>query len=150
MPTRIPALLIVMLCTCYSEPGSAALGGSIDSVTADQRVFQAERHSSTTAAYEVHQLTMPSGTTVREYADVSGRVFAVTWRGQLRPDFKQLLGDSFTRVSEAARLPHPDHHALLIHQPDLVVESTGHMRAFAGRAFLPLVVPAGVDAGSLQ
>jgi hypothetical protein len=33
---------------------------------------------------------------------------------------------------------------------DLLIFSTGHMRAFAGHAFLPLAVPAGVDIGVIQ
>jgi hypothetical protein len=31
-----------------------------------------------------------------------------------------------------------------------VVQSGGHMRAFAGRAYLPQAIPSGVDIGDLR
>jgi hypothetical protein len=33
--------------------------------------------------------------------------------------------------------------------PGLIVESGGHLRAYAGRAYLPALVPAGVPAADL-
>jgi hypothetical protein len=147
---RLFTLLTVGLGLCYCEASSAALGASVESVGADMRVFRAERRITPQPGYEMHELTAASGTVVREYADKAGHVFAVTWQGQFRPDLQQLLGDSYARFSAAAQLPHPARRALTVHDSDLVIESTGHMRAFAGRAYLPRAVPAGLDVGALQ
>ena len=37
-----------------------------------------------------------------------------------------------------------------ISSPDLVVESSGHMRAYVGRAYLPLLVPTGASTADLR
>jgi hypothetical protein len=43
----------------------------------------------------VHRLQLPSGTSVREYADAGGTVFAVAWDGPTKPDLNQLPGQYF-------------------------------------------------------
>jgi hypothetical protein len=49
-----------------------------------------------------------------------------------------------------AALNHPGlHRSLRVALPELIVESGGHLRAYAGRAYLPALVPAGVPAADL-
>ena len=88
---------------------------------------------------------------MREYSGLDGNVFAVTWHGPFIPNLRQMLGRYFDEYAAAAQTqPHPDHHHLQIALSDLVVQSSGHMRAFSGRAYLPQSIPAGVSLGELQ
>jgi hypothetical protein len=91
-----------------------------------------------------------SGTVVREFAVSSGKVFAVTWQGPVKPDLSQLLGPHFNRLVAAGPSPHSDHRSLRLQAPDIVIESGGRMRAFAGRAYLPALVPDSVNLGGIR
>jgi hypothetical protein len=133
----------VVLCWCVALPIAcqAALGGALDSVAADQSAMQASRRVADYSAYQVHELTLSSGTVAREYVTPSGTVFAVVWQGPRQPNLDQLLGVHFARLVEAEKAPHRDHRRLAMHAPDLVIDSGGRMRSFAGRAYLPTLVP---------
>jgi hypothetical protein len=90
----------------------------------------------------VHEITTSYGTVVREYISPGDKVFAVSWRGPVNPDLRQLLGDYYTQYEQAASMPHPGgHRHLAIEQPGLVVQVSGRMRAFQGRAWVPGLVP---------
>jgi hypothetical protein len=127
----------------------AALGQNAASIDSDQAQMHALAHSVTTQpAYTVHLLTLPSGTLVREYLGANGTVFGVAWEGPTLPDLKALLGTSFDAyaAATATRRATP----LAVSTDSLVVYSGGHLRAFAGHAYLPQAVPAGVAVGVIQ
>lgn len=127
----------------------AALGQNAASIDSDQAQMHALAHSATTQpAYTVHLLTLPSGTLVREYLGANGTVFGVAWEGPTLPDLKALLGTSFDAyaAATATRRATP----LAVSTDSLVVYSGGHLRAFAGHAYLPQAVPAGVAVGVIQ
>jgi hypothetical protein len=65
----------------------------------------------------------------------------VSWRGPVMPDLRQTLGEYFQRYQEATAAPHVGHRQLSVDRPDLVIRSSGHMRAFYGRAYVPSLVP---------
>ena len=99
-------------------------------------------------AYALHEIRSASGTMIREYVNASGTVFAVAWDGPWLPDLRQVLGDHFDRYqavmqSTAARADRArrgrDRRA------GLVVQMSGHPRAFTGRAYLPALLPPGVQ-----
>ena len=103
------------------------------------------------AVYTVTQSTLDSGTVVREYSDANGTVFAVSWKGPTLPDLRTLLGDKFTvMTSNAAKRPKAGHSQLAVEQSDVVIVSNGHMRAYAGQAWIPAALPAGFDTGSIE
>jgi len=104
------------------------------------------------AAYALHEIQTPTGTAVREYLSRSGKVFAVAWQGPWLPDLKQLLGPYFAQYRQAVQTPkaHTGHSPISIRQSNLVVQQTGHMRAFAGRAYLTDQLPSGVTAESIR
>ena len=144
------------------HPALAALGGNADSVAADATIFEANgvRHTSRSAlnapaltAYNVEQMTTPSGIAVNEYVGTDGRVFAVTWRGRRPPDLATLLGAYFTQYQHAANAggltAHGLHHAS-VRGSAVVVETAGHMRDMWGRAFLPAMLPSGVEQSEIQ
>jgi hypothetical protein len=139
------------LLTALACPAFASLGGDDASVHGDADRGHAQVHITPTVNYDVEDFTDDSGLTVREYLTRSGKVFAITWKGPVLPDLPTLLADSFSRFKNAlqqAPQPATRGHTHLAQQ-DLVVESDGHMRAFAGRAYLPGLVPPGVDVDAL-
>lgn len=141
----------MMIMTAAPVTGRTALGGDAASVTADRQSMKGTLAAEQRNGYTVDTIKTPAGLAVREYLS-SGSVFAVTWSGPLLPDLRQLLGGYFDRYLQAARdarARHGRRSALAIQQPDLVVHSGGHMRSFVGRAYLPAMVPSGVDAEAL-
>jgi hypothetical protein len=127
----------------------ATLGQNVSTVDNDQARLRAAAHTVITqSAYSVHVMTMPSGTLVREYVASNGVVFGVAWQGPTLPNLKSMLGASFDQyvAAVATRRGTP----LAVASSDLVVYSGGHLRAFAGYAYLPQAVPAGVDVGVIQ
>lgn len=130
---------------------SATLGEPASSVQTDGVQLQGSIKESDRGAYRVHEIQLPSGTLVREYSGLDGNVFAVTWHGPFMPNLRQMLGRYFDEYATAAKTQsHPDHHHLQIALSDLVVQASGHMRAFSGRAYLPQSIPGGVSLGELQ
>ncbi|MDR6494873.1 hypothetical protein J2797_004789 [Paraburkholderia terricola] len=127
----------------------ATLGEKVSSVGSDQVRMRATAHSVTSqAAYTVHLITLPSGTVVREYVAGNGIVFGVAWEGPTLPDLKATLGEAFDRYVAATAMRRTT--PLAVSSDALVVFSAGHLRAFAGYAYLPQAVPAGVDASVIQ
>lgn len=99
------------------------------------------------ARYTIVQHPLDSGTTVQEFVDGSGVVFAVSWSGPFLPDLKELLGTHFDAM--AAQGPGAQHARLALKTADAVIVSTGRMGAFEGRAWLPARLPAGFDPRSI-
>ena len=127
----------------------AALGQQVDSVAADATHLTAIAHASVVQGnYIVHAMTLPSGTVVREYAASNGFVFGVAWEGPTLPDLRTTLGASFDRF--VAANPTRGGGPLAVSADDLVVYSSGHLRAFSGHAYLPQALPAGVDASVVR
>jgi hypothetical protein len=102
------------------------------------------------ANFRMHEIQTSSGTVVREFAGLDGTVFAVAWAGPTLPNLRQTLGRYFDGYVKGAKANRLGHHHLSIQQSDLVIESSGHMRAFSGRAYLPSALPAGVSVGELR
>lgn len=131
-----------------SIPAHATLGGNVASIASDAAAMHATAHTVTTqAAYAVHTLTLPGGTVVREYVSTAGAVFGVAWNGPTLPDLKTTLGASFDTYVAANATRHVNEG---VSTDSLVVVSGGHLRAFAGHAYLPPSLPAGVDANTIQ
>lgn len=143
-------LLIGLL--LLSNPCQAALGdkraasASAPSDNATQR--RAQTPALQAAGVSRQSTLLPNGTTVVEYLDPSGTVFAVSWVGPVLPDLPATLGSYFPqftaeiqRLGRAARAG----GVLNLRTTDLVVHSKGRMRNFSGYAWAPALVPAGLD-----
>jgi Protein of unknown function (DUF2844) len=122
-------------------PAFAALGGDASSVEADTAKMKGQARATPAGGYTVSEITLPSGTVVREYVSSEGKVFAVTWSGAAIPDLRQTLGTYFEEYKAAAAGSHLGHHHLAIQQPDLIVNTGGHMRAWRGKAYVPSLLP---------
>jgi hypothetical protein len=133
-----------------SSSAIAALGGDEASVATDQVRMKASRRVFNTPQYTVHEIQTPSGTLVREYISAQGQVFAVAWKGPFLPDLQQILGSYFNEYGNAASSKHTRRGPVLVQQPGLVIQSGGHMRAFSGRAYIPLLLPVNMTLDEIQ
>jgi hypothetical protein len=87
---------------------------------------------------------------IREYVTPAGKVFGVSWTGPTIPDLTQLLGTYNTEFQTAVHAKRGRRDSAAVHNPDLVVESSGHMRSFHGRAYLNSMLPGGVTEDVVQ
>ncbi len=124
-------------------PAQATLGGDAASIATNERHLGATRRVKSLPGHECHELHLPSGPVVREYLSPGGSVYAVSWHGHGMPDLRELFGAYFPQMATGHR--RGGRHQMVLTGNDLIVESTGHGRLFTGRAWVPSLVPAGVD-----
>ena len=151
-----PAIVLMFFVTvlqgalAYAALGSAPSDFGGTPVRA-ARSLAAAGNNTANAVYTVSQSTLDSGTIVREYTDAAGKVFAVSWSGPTLPDLRTLLGTKFSALTDATgRRTQAGHSQLALNQSDVVIVSNGHMRSFAGHAFIPSAVPAGFDTNTIE
>lgn len=144
----LAALAVVVFCL----PALAALGGDVSSIEADSAHMKASINVTQSDGYEVHEMKATSGTVVREFVSPTGRVFAVAWYGPFMPELQQILGSYFQQYSSAlqSQKKHYGRAPLNIQQPGLVVQESGRMRAYVGRAYIPEMLPAGMKADEIK
>jgi hypothetical protein len=146
--------LVPLLLAVTPAGANAALGGSVTSVDADRVHIQgALMRIVQTGPFALHEIRSSSGTMIREYVNSSGTVFAVGWDGPWLPDLRQVLGDHFDRYQAAMQSrqhARTARGAVVIDEPGLVVQMSGHPRAFTGRAYVPALLPAGVQLESIR
>jgi hypothetical protein len=140
---------LVLLLLLMPSPAFAALGGDQASIDADVAQMKGTRTVTSNERYVIHEIVLPSGTSVREYVS-AGRVCAVAWRGPWLPDMRILLGTYFDQYSRAARHNRSSHRPFAVDEPGLVVHAGGHMRAFFGEAHVPALLPAGASVEELR
>lgn len=128
----------------------AGLGDAAAAVAQDRQHMKGQLHESLQSGYDVQQITLPSGTLVREYV-AAGKVFAVSWRGPVIPDLRRVLSTYFAQYEAAAAAPHAGgHHHLSIDRPGFVMRASGHMRAHFGIAYVPGLLPQGFSVDDIR
>ncbi len=137
-------LAVLLLLTMGSLPAWAALGDNVSSVNSDLKVLGGQRHVVLNAGYELHQITTPDGSVVKEFVSPGGVVFGISWQGHSMPNLQQLLGSYMKEVQQAQRTQIVRRRAVLIQTDHFVFSSSGHLRSFRGRAYLPSLVPGNV------
>jgi hypothetical protein len=155
-----PALLMLL-----PIPMWAALGDTAASVLTDQAQWKGTISSVDNGKYVAHEITMASGAKVREFVSPAGAVFAVAWDGQFAPNFAQLLGPYYQQVQQAIADQKAAQKAseleagsatrlrrgpVMIETPGIVFSQVGHMRSFHGVAYIPQLVPQGVQASDIR
>jgi Protein of unknown function (DUF2844) len=151
MKLRIIQSVLVMM--SLPLPSLASLGGDTTSVRADQEKMQGTLRTSSGDAYTLHEMQTANGVAVKEYVSPAGKVFAVSWQGPVHPDLRQLLGpyfDEYVQGIQQQREQRRGHGPLLIQHAGLVVQVSGHVRGFVGKAYVPQQMPAGVRAEDLR
>jgi hypothetical protein len=140
-----------------TSPASASLGGDAGSVESDRAQMNASIQVTEHSTYAIHEIQVPGGTVVDEYVASNGKVFAVTWHGQFPPPMQQILGTYFQQYSAALQArssqPQPKMYGrgpLNLQEQGLVVQMSGHMRAHAGRAYIPGQLPPGMTVNQIQ
>ena len=141
---------IALLVPLLAFPAMATLGGESASIQQDASHFKAQIRMTQKQAYVVHEMQTAGGATVREYVSSSGKVFGVAWEGPVIPDLQQVLGSYFARFQATAQSRRRIYGPLVIHEAGLVLESTGHMTAYRGTAYIPEMLPEGVHADAIQ
>jgi hypothetical protein len=152
---RRAIFLMLFLSLLQGALSYAALGGAPSSFGITQRKqgagMLAAADNKADAIYTVSQNTLANGTVVREYRDIEGQVFAVSWNGTALPDLSTLLGTHFdSMTASAAQGPKAAHTQLALERPDVVIVSNGHRPAFNGRAWIPTALPAGFSSDSIE
>jgi Protein of unknown function (DUF2844) len=156
---RFIAMAGVSLAALFATPAFATLGGAPMTLPAGASAVGAVSHaavkaSSATspAAHTVRATTLASGTVVNEYVGADGTVFGVAWQGPVFPDMPSLPGSYFPQYVQGIenQRANGSRGSVSVTDSTLVVHSGGHMGAFAGRAYLPQALPAGVTASDIQ
>ncbi|MEO8121810.1 MAG: DUF2844 domain-containing protein [Rhodoferax sp.] len=151
----VRVLLFILALAASSGEVMAALGrgpselpATLSSNPASSARMSAASSALRSSLYTLHEVQLENGTSIREYATPAGLVFAVTWRGPVLPDLNALLGDYFKTFkieTEQMRLAGGRGSPVSIDGGGLVVRSNGRMRNFFGYAYVPDLVPAGVN-----
>jgi hypothetical protein len=138
----------------------ATLGDNAASVLTDQAQMKGTITSVDNTTYVLHEITTPSGAKVREYVSPAGAVFAVTWEGQFPPDFQLLLGPYFQQVQQAIQQQKSAQSGdqqsrrrrgpVYVATSAIVFSQSGHMRSFHGQAYIPQLVPQGVQTSDIR
>lgn len=121
--------------------GAGAPGGPDARIARYQAVQLAQ-------GYRLHGIELSNGIVVQEFADTTGRVFAVRWTGPDLPDLALLLGKYlpvFKAAVQAARQAGKRGGPVSIQADGLVLVSTGAMGTFQGYAYVDALRPPGVD-----
>jgi hypothetical protein len=145
------ALFVACLCA-HGACVWAALGETLASVDREAVQTGARRSMAAMTRYTMQEMQTPNGSRVVQYLGGDGLVFAVRWNTHAKPDLSVLLGKAFPSYASAAQVAaqrggiqrqfrHDD--------ADLVVQSSGHLQAYAGYAYRRSLLPQGVSAASL-
>ncbi|TSK07986.1 MAG: DUF2844 domain-containing protein [Geobacter sp.] len=149
----IPLGLAAAICFCQDR-AEATLGEAADTIAKDRKALSGvSQKTLSSARYRVQQMASGTGkTAIREYVSPSGIVFAVAWNGFVRPNLKVLLGSYHNDYQKALsrRARNPGHREMKLVSERLVVETWGHMRNLQGRAYLPGLLPEGVNIDEIR
>jgi Protein of unknown function (DUF2844) len=100
------------------------------------------------SSYTVSELTLESGTVIKEFMDAQGIVFAVQWAGPVMPELADLLGihfKTFQSHTEQIRSQGQFRASVNMTRSDVVVRSNGRMRNYYGSAYVPMLVPSQIS-----
>ena len=153
---EVTRVLLSALLLALSLPAMAVLGDNAASVLTDQARMKGTLRSVDNGTYVMHEITSGTGNVVREFVSPAGVVFGVAWEGQFPPDLQQLLGPYYQQAQRAEQAATPEQQArrsrapVVIESPGLVLYETGHMRSFHGQAYIPQLVPQGVQVSEIH
>jgi len=145
MKTLLIALLLGYASTC-----AAGLGDSPARFGKHVAAARTTAVSAGPASYTDLEKTLDSGTSVHEYLDLNGTVFAVSWSGPFLPDLKEMLGAHFDTMVAAQRQRRGGSSPIVVTRDDVVIISGGHVGAFEGKAWIPAKLPAGFKPADLH
>ena len=138
---------------CATWPAHAALGESASSALDDGQVSRLMRMLRADGGPRVADTTVvtPTGVVVHEYSGLLGVVFAIAWSGGAEPDLGRMFG-AYYPVYEAWRRRHPMpalDSAVQVRSRQFVAHVRRGAGACSGSAYLPALVPLGLDLSGL-
>ena len=130
----------------------ATLGESVDTGMSNRTPSSAvQRAALSRNGYTVREVRSGANV-VREYVSPSGVVFAIAWNGLSHPDLTSQLGAYAGEYQKALRktaVRKGNRHSQ-VKTDKAIVEKWGHMRNMRGRAYLPTLIPAGVNIDEIK
>jgi hypothetical protein len=144
-------LLLPSVLLALAFPAWASLGENVTSVQNDKVHMKGSLRSVATQHYVKHEIRISNGQVVREFVSSDGKVFGVAWEGPFQPDMQQLLGSYFDTMKQAvATQQRRGHGPISVETSTFVYRQGGHARSFQGSAYVPSMVPQGVDVTEIQ
>lgn len=150
--TSIITVCMVVAMLSSGQSARAFLGGRADSVKTDKQAFKTVQHATTALnGYTVEEVVYET-TSVREFVSPAGIVFAIAWNGYVHPELTQLLGSYWGEYSTAQQKGSrkSGSRRLKLATDNIVVEKWGHMRNLHGRAYVPALVPEGLNIDEIK
>lgn len=143
---------IVFAGLLFTTSAWATVGQGTSSVQSDMAQLKGKNLKITTNSVYTTYSFYARGDTIKEYANSSGVIFAMTWRGVTQPLLRDVLGKYYNGYSSkfAARVQARIRHPFVVKTPSIKVMRGGHMRDWRGVAFVQSLAPSGVTAGDLQ
>ncbi len=137
---------------CPAGSALATLGEPASSIEQNRASLRSVHKSSATHGVYTIQEDISDAAGIRQYISSSGVVFAVAWSGVSHPDLSSLLGTYFKEYSQAlrSRPRTPGRRHVQIRGSRVVVEKWGHMRNLQGRAYVPGLLPDGVNLDEIR
>ena len=127
----------------HVAPAFAALGDDVSAVERDRARMNGHVQVRRRSNYDIHEIATPMGSTVRELVSRDGKVFAVTWFGEWRPDLRDVMGQHYERFNTRTQGKLRARGPVRIELPGLVVYLGGYLRTFWGHVYLSDQLPAG-------
>lgn len=149
-------MALSVLTLLLSPLAHAALGGTptLPASAAAPATSLKAAGASGSSSYTLRQATLPNGVTEREFLTSDGVVFGIAWNGPFQPDLRNFMGDDvFQRYAAAVQAAQGQGRrggAVAVETDGVVVQVGGHQRAFAGRAYVTSLLPAGLDPAVVQ
>ena len=143
----------------FAELGGAPTLGPAQRVSVESRKAASpaagNAKAETSAGWSTREVTLTDGLVQREYLTADGTVFAVAWRGPHRPELSVLLGTQYaTQMSrdarELRRQGRGAHGSTSQLGETFAVQASTHQRYSTGVAWLPRMLPAGVEPSTLS
>lgn len=128
----------------------ATLGEDVASVAVLKARLGATLQVHARERFAIHELALPTGAKLREFADDAGKVFAVSWSGGFRPNLRDVMGSHYDRFIAATRGRRAARGIARTELPGLVVVVGGHLRNSFGYVLLSDRVPAGLEPADLR
>lgn len=150
--TILLSIGILGVSLAISSQACATLGEPANSVAKDRKALSAKQSSSTPGAkFSVQEITSDNNV-IREYIAPSGVVFGIAWSGIAHPDLAPLLGSYTSAYQKVARQTarKPGRRNVRMQADGIVVEKWGHMGNLKGKAYLPALIPQGVNANEIK
>lgn len=137
---RLAGALGTAVCAAQAQAGLGDPELGLDAV----RQWQVQRTSPAGTPYTEQVAEQANGTRVTAWRTAAGQIVAVRWSGPFLPDLQAVLGRHFNLLARQAA-GRGTGAVLQVRDEVAVVESTGRLGQFSGRAWLPAQLPTGLD-----